>query len=294
VSTSRNPAQSEWSGTPCDSDAWPLSRSLATFEARRAIGQIVRSNFDCVCDRYSDDGLIVAYLRSADKLEAAIGDIRADLVAEARARGLTWDEIGKPLKIGGTAAQKRFGQGLTPERLALLREEAKLARARNRVNMPAEPELLEVLEGTTPAERLNYVRAIVDGTRRAFDRLMEEMVADSPVLDEMLRLVHSMDDRFLPLSTLAVDQELWDTVADCAGQPTNPDDSHYYAPATYLYLALSLTMTAAFWIMGIPRQSESGDSQARSIDDLGPASDCIEMAWRLFRRKDVLKALDSL
>lgn len=302
VDTSRNSPESSWPGTPCDSSAWPWSRSLATFEARRAIGQMVRSHFDCVSDRRFSGDVIVAYLRVADELEAEIEDIRADLVAEARARGLTWDEIGQPLKITGRGAQKRFGQGLTPERLTLMREEAKVVNATKRVGMHAVPEDLEELEGTTPTERLNYMRTIVDGMRRDFDDLMKEMVSDAPVLDKMLRLVHSFDERLPVLSTLAFDRELWD-VAGRVGQPVDPDDSHYCAPATYLYLALRLTMTATLWITGIPRQDASGGLQARSeeemlrarsIDDLGPASDCIEMAWRLFRRKDVLGALDFL
>lgn len=90
VDTSRNSPESSWPGTPCDSPAWPWSRSLATFEARRAIGQMIRSHFDCISDHRFSGDVIVAYLRAADKLEAAIGDLRVDLVAEARARGLTW------------------------------------------------------------------------------------------------------------------------------------------------------------------------------------------------------------
>jgi hypothetical protein len=304
VSASRKPAQSEWPGTPCDSDAWPLSRSFAVFEARRAIGQIVHSDFDCVSDRRLDNDLIVAYVRAANDIEAAIGDIRADLVAEARTRGVTWDKIGQALKIGDTGAQRRFGHGLAAERLAILREEARIVSITKRAgpDAGATPEDLEQFEGTTPAQRLDYIRAIVDGTRRDFEKLMGEMVSDSPVLDEMLRLLDAITERLPVLVTIGIDRGLWEAVTGWAGRPEDPDDSHYYAPVAYLSLALRLTLNAAFWIAGVPRQDESGDLQARSPDeilqhrsiyDLGPASACIEMAWRLFRRNDVLKALGS-
>jgi hypothetical protein len=269
-----------------------MSRSLAVFEARRAIGQIVHSDFDCVTDRRLDNDLIVAYLRAAHDIEEAIGDILADLAAEARTRGVTWDKIGQALKIGANGAQKRFGQGLAAERLTILREEARIVRITNTAPAGASPEFLEQLEGTTPAERLDYIRAIVDGTRRDFEKLMKEMVLDSPVLDEMMRLLDAINERIPILVSIGVDRELWDTVPGWAGRPADPDASHYYAPVAYLSLALRLTLNAAFWIAGVPGQDESEDPQGRSLKDLGPASACIEMAWRLFRRNDVLMALE--
>jgi hypothetical protein len=265
------------------------------FEARRAIGQIFHSDFDCISDCRLDNDLIVAFIRAANDIEAAVEDIRADLVAEARVRGVTWDKIGQALKIGGTGAQRRFGQGLTDERLAILREEERIVRitANAGANPDITPEDLEQLEGTTPAERLDYIRAIIDGTRRDFEKLMEEMVADSPVLDEMLRLLDAITERLPVLVTIGLDRELWKAVPGWAGQPADPDDSHYYAPVAYLSLALRLTLNAAFWIAGLPGQDGSEEPHDRSLNDLGPASVCIEMAWRIFRRNDVLKALES-
>jgi hypothetical protein len=270
-----------------------MSRSIAAFEARRAIGQIVHSDFDCISNERLDNDLIVAYLRAAHDIEEVIGDILADLAAEARDRGVTWDRIGQALKIGANGAQKRFGQGLTAERLTILREEARIVRITNTAPAGATPEDLEQLEGTTPAERLDYIRAIVDGTRRDFEELMKEMVSDSPGLDEMVRLLDAITDRIPVLVSIGIDRELWDTVPGWAGRPADPDASHYYAPVAYLSLALRLTLNAAFWIAGIPREDESGDSQGRSLKELGPACACIEMAWRLFRRNDVQKALES-
>ncbi len=266
------------------------------FEARRAIGQYVRSQSDDVSGELGIY-MIVAYLMAADAIEAAIQDIRADLVADARARGLTWDQIAQPLNVKATAAHKRFGQGLTPERLAALREEAALADAMTRVGTHATREDLEDFEGTTPTDRLNYLRKIIDGAKRDFEKLNEELVSD----DEIAALLDSITRRLPILGALAIDRELWDAVTGWAGQPADPDDSHYYAPATYLYLALRLTLTAAAWIAGIPRQLGSGDLQMSSADDFlkGRSADDLEASWRcivtaskLFRRKDVLRALE--
>ncbi|MET9525872.1 hypothetical protein [Streptomyces coeruleorubidus] len=102
-----------WPGIPCTFDIWPLSADSHVFEARRAIGQLAR-------DRPKGEGSeatnirlepanVLDYISAAQILKQTIDDVMPDLVAQARAEGRTWAEIGSALGgVGKTAAQKRF------------------------------------------------------------------------------------------------------------------------------------------------------------------------------------------
>jgi hypothetical protein len=61
------------------------------------------------------------------ELRRAVEIVQADLVAEARVQGISWTRIGTALGVGRTAAQKRYGQGLSQERQDQLEEEARAA-----------------------------------------------------------------------------------------------------------------------------------------------------------------------
>ncbi|MGH7642032.1 MAG: hypothetical protein ACRENX_03300 [Candidatus Dormibacteria bacterium] len=58
-----------------------------------------------------------------NQLRLAVDRVQADLVAEARSDGISWTRIGIQLDVGRTAAHKRYGQGLTPERRDQLERE---------------------------------------------------------------------------------------------------------------------------------------------------------------------------
>ena len=64
-------------------------------------------------------------LRLAHKLRHAVDTVQADLVAEARVRGIPWTRIGDALEVGRTAAQKRYGRGLPLERRDQLERETR-------------------------------------------------------------------------------------------------------------------------------------------------------------------------
>lgn len=88
----------DWTGTPCTSDAWPFSSDATVFEARRAIGQLVRtfgSGINPPGMEASDTDPALRYIRAAKDLEAIMSVVQKDLLAEARARGLTWEAIGR-------------------------------------------------------------------------------------------------------------------------------------------------------------------------------------------------------
>src|SRR6202011_4099818 len=108
--------ESTWPGIPCESDAWPFTSDYPLFEARRAVGQMVRSQNALAWltdDDFNTDDLILDYLKCAHDLSEAVKELTQDLVAEARSRGKTWAKIGSSLRgMKATAAQKRFGADL--------------------------------------------------------------------------------------------------------------------------------------------------------------------------------------
>jgi hypothetical protein len=64
-------------------------------------------------------------LRLIHQLRHAVDTVQADLVAEARVRGVSWTRIGDALEVGRTAAQKRYGRGLPRERKDQLERETR-------------------------------------------------------------------------------------------------------------------------------------------------------------------------
>jgi hypothetical protein len=74
---------------------------------------------------YSERSAEQILVEIADHLvfERAINSVLRDLVVQARCDGLAWAQIGDALGVGLTAAQKRFGQGLTRERVNQLDQE---------------------------------------------------------------------------------------------------------------------------------------------------------------------------
>jgi hypothetical protein len=56
-----------WAGTPCTSDLWPYTRSLADFEARRSVGQLVRTYSGLSDSPHQPD--VISYIRAAKLLK---------------------------------------------------------------------------------------------------------------------------------------------------------------------------------------------------------------------------------
>jgi hypothetical protein len=100
----------QWLGLPCDSEAWPYSTDIAVFEARRAIGQLVRTLGSGLNPPGLENALadpVLRYVCAVTVLEAALKDVQRDLVAEARAHGLAWAAIGRVFGVGGHAGARQ-------------------------------------------------------------------------------------------------------------------------------------------------------------------------------------------
>jgi hypothetical protein len=238
---------SHWKGTPCTSDAWPYSPDIAVFEARRAIGQLVRTFGDGLSTTgkmASDAAPVLGYIRAAHDLESIMGAVREDLVAEARARGLAWEMIGRALGVGKTAAHNRFGAGLPDERLEQLKVEAMVSWMARQAAKPHHPpeEVAHDLAGATPLERIEYMVRHALQTLSEVDELLASAESDPENALGVLKTACRRIERVL--QTVAVDHAMWDAMASWSGRPDTLDQTNYYAPTTYQLYAMRLLVSA--------------------------------------------------
>jgi hypothetical protein len=105
-------------------------------------------------------------------LDALRDEVLPGLVAEARALGVRWTDIGEALGIGDTAAQKRFGKERESKgdydpatwetKVAQLTSDLAI-KDMYRGDESLKAEFMEDLEGTTPAERMQYAFRLISG-----------------------------------------------------------------------------------------------------------------------------------
>lgn len=235
-----------WLGVPCESDAWPFSSDITVFEARRAVGQLART----IGDGLNPPGLepsnvepVLRYLRAADALEAALGEVRKDLVAEARARGLPWGKIGRALGVRDTAAQKRF-PAPTDRRLAQLKTEAMTCWMAQQAANPhkLQGQFASDLAGATPLERLEYLVRHALETMREVNELSALAESDPERALTALKKTCGRIERVT--TSVIVDHVMWDAMADWTGRPETGDQTNYHASATYLLHAMRLLVFA--------------------------------------------------
>ncbi|MGY5207576.1 hypothetical protein [Nocardia gipuzkoensis] len=126
--------EAPWEGVSCASHFWPFTRSPEHFEVRRAVGNITPgARVDFLADLpYAgandscqvDTSVMLRFVQSANAIAQAADEVLHEVVAESRVRGATWEQIGNTLGVNSrTAPQKRFGKGITPQRLDELRHE---------------------------------------------------------------------------------------------------------------------------------------------------------------------------
>lgn len=90
-----------------DGPGFEFDWSLARLEVVASLAEVARS-------MHSGDALdVVAILdivHQLDAVDSACDAARVQLVAEARASGATWGEIGRLLGVSAQGAQQRFGR----------------------------------------------------------------------------------------------------------------------------------------------------------------------------------------
>lgn len=279
----------QWLGIPCDSDAWPYSADIAVFEARRAVGQLVRtlgSGLNPPGLEAADVDPVLRHVRAVNVMETVLKDVQRDLIAEARAHGLAWAAIGRVFGVGGHAIQNRFGAGLSDGRLGQLKVEAMVAWMARQAATPHEvlDEIAVNLSGATPVERIEYL------ARHALGTMLE--------IDELLTLAESERENALPVlkvacrkiervvKAVAADHAMWDAVAGWSGRSGTVDQANYHAPATYLLHAMRLLVSALLY---------APEEKTANIDDCRTFLTEVKQAYAtvllLFERDDVGSAV---
>lgn len=276
-----------WPGVPFDADGWPYATDPAVFEARRAVGQFARTYNAPFRTSSTDPIPIGLFLLGTQEIAEAIDMILADLVAEARARGLTWKEIGQFLRVGGRAVQNKFGAGLTSERRAELREEAEIVRTTNKSASETctMPSVTEQLDGT-PAERLAYAYHLIDGAKAACREVKNRLNATPPDIDAIPHHIGTAYKKVQKLGLIMMaDREQWSAVIEWANQPSEPDHSNYHAPVTYFYLAMRQIAHCCHHFVWLPH-NEQLDFCAK-MEHFIQADELLDTVIMLLKRDDV-------
>jgi hypothetical protein len=233
----------------CESDSWPFCADPVLFEARRAVGQAVRTTLDFLPDDAVTSG-VLKYIAVAKAIERELHDeVLPELVAEARASRVDWLAIGKALGVGDTAAQKRFGTKSTPDRGDLPLMEDQVVNLTNELltsfphDSPDLAELREDLGETTPGERMKYAIELMRGARNSYTAAEDELAL--PPAERSDERFHSAlfaahKKLMILTTTIVANPEQWEAVPKWAAQPGSPDASHYHTPVAYiLYNAAS-------------------------------------------------------
>jgi hypothetical protein len=285
----RNPHRSP----SCESDAWPFCADPVLFEARRSVGQAVRTTLDFLPGDAVASG-VLKYIAVAKAIEGELHDtVLPELVAEARASGVSWSAIGKTLGIGDTAAQKRFGSNPTPDRGDLPPMEREVVNLTNELltgfpyDSPDGIALMEDLGETTPQERMRYAIELIRGARNSYIAAEEELAVPPGERDEgkfqsALFAAHQKMTTLTTTIIAAPDQ--WEAVPSWAEQPEIPDASHYNSPVMYIFYAMRLVMLSYnYHSMALNPRIDFGEK----VRIFRMARDVLEQSMMILMRKDV-------
>jgi hypothetical protein len=284
---------------PCESDAWPFSGDLALFEARRAVGQLVRTMTSLIPSR---DPIVVTYIFATNVILDTLRDeVLPELVAEARSLNVPWAEIGEALGVGDTAAQKRFGKERDSSRADRAIWDAKVAQLTGDIAMrdmygsdeSLKADMLEDMSGTTLAERMRYSFKLISGAYRAFKEAEEDLnrPPEERDYDKFITLLTAAHNKTLLLAkTVLPDPEQWMAATALAEQPIGPDSAHYYAPATYIFYTLRQVMLASIYSM---LALDEGIDFEKKMQFFGAANGRLEAAMLILSRADVQSALEN-
>jgi hypothetical protein len=242
----------DWPGVPCEHDAWPYSSDAMTFEARRAVGQLVKTfgtglNPPGIEEDGNEDPAL-RYIYAVGRLEAALTEIRKDLVAEARTREVPWEKIGKSLNTSKQGAYNRFRSGLSTARLGQLRDEARTCLVAAEVAKPrAVPQhIAGGLDGATPGDRMNYLgHQAIDIISEIRDK--DLLSPDPPSCKDALEAMKASGRKIRRLGLLVTgDHAMWKAALDSSRRPEGINQANYYAPATYVLHVMRLLIIA--WV----------------------------------------------
>lgn len=284
----------------CESDAWPFCADPVLFEAKRSVGQAVRTVLDFLPGDAVASG-VLKYIALAKAIEGKLHDtVLPELVAEARESGVSWSAIGKTLGIGDTAAQKRFGNDSTPDRGDLPPMERRVVNLTNELlaAFPYDSQdgiaLMEELGETTPQERMKYAIELMRGARKSYLAAEDELAVLPGERDEekFHEAIFAAHQKLMTLQmTIIASPDQWEAVPGWAEQPESPDASHYNSPVMYIFYAMRLVMLSGnYHSMALNPGLDFGER----VRLFRMARDILEQSMRVMMRKDVSSVIYTI
>lgn len=283
---------------PCESDSWPFCADPVLFEARRSVGQAVRTMLDFLPGDAFESG-VLKYIFAADAIERVLREsVLPDLVAEARELGVGWDDIGKALDISNDAVQERFGSNGTPGRgdLGPMEDQVVSLTSQFMTGPHDSPDLdaiRETLGAATLQERMIYSDNLMQGALEAYRSAEAEIALPAEGRDErFVRKLYAAHQNIMTLTSVFIaDPDQWAAVPGWGVQSKGPDNSHYHSPVTYLFYSMRLVMLACNYHMKALGSDLEFDER---IPDFRKAYEILEGASIVMRRRDVRAMIGAL
>lgn len=121
-----------WTGVSCTSFFWPYTQRIELSETRRAVANLTHGLQYALATPVlagKDEASVadvLSFVKAADDVHKASEQVLREVVAEARSRGATWEQIGKALNVPviRQAAHNRFSDGIPDRRKSELKHEA--------------------------------------------------------------------------------------------------------------------------------------------------------------------------
>lgn len=297
---------------PCDSEAWPVAADIALFEVRRAIGQLVRTTTGIV--KKEDDGRVVAktgqvvdpvliYLACARSLDDVLKQVTGELIAEARTRGIIWEEIGRSLGIGKKGAQKRSSENpIKSARIAELKRESVIAEyaAGMAAGEYEEVDIILARHGDmTGQERIslsvNLIVDLVSWYEEVDSDLESDRYDPKSVVLKLTRIAGSVQKL---AEILILDPAVWMSIADQARAPETPDEANYYSPVMYGHLVMREVLFALEYTLDAISEKERLPNGEIDMERLGGlfkrSKQSLFQAAALLSRVDVSETLNNI
>ncbi|MFT7838410.1 hypothetical protein Q5530_19910 [Saccharothrix sp. BKS2] len=271
MTTSRTP----WPGIGCGSPMWPYTSTPAGFEVRRAVVELLRNRGE---EDPRPGTPALAALSAINEIAAQVDQVRREVIAEARTEGVPWSDIGEALGVGTTAAQKRYGTGLPPERLEELAAERDVAELV--VDLVAGDDAEADQESLSDAfSELQYtIRKFLSCGMRMREALDTAPADRTGRVGELIE--HSLSDLSMAVSVMSGGKP-WHLAGKLGKLAQRSDCATYSTGGTYVYYAFFLALLA--WRHCTPPEHEF---HPPNRDLSGRVMDCLNHGLRALIRKD--------
>jgi hypothetical protein len=305
---------SDWPGVTCLSWMWPHVADGARFEVRRAIASMThglrRSGDASFSLKEPETSELLAVIVAASSVAEAAEATLDEVVAEARARGVTWEQIGekfgygKNSKSARSAAQRRFGKDIG---ISLVRREAMpiekvaadvtfrgmLGALPPDVPLPLDEEDWQAAPAETavPYAVRNIAGAKVDLDRALKDALLKTLAGEEAGRD-FIRSAHKSYEALRHSSGILASPKAWEAIDSAAGELSAMSRMLGESPvAHFVHAACASTIAFAHFHDFFKPKKDSGKLRSRSLT---MANFYLDAAVFATVRPECLEVLDLL